>query len=755
MDSKDIKKMEKALEAERKRVQALMWNDVDSGTQAKIAKMVCEIVEEDENDRGEYLNKISEIVGMYEGLRENPKTDPFPDAADVKTMVLAGTVEILHSKLHPQVYNPSLMYWRAGESSDVGNVDNVDRFMQWDAEKGQMNWFSDRFTYDMILEGTVPVKAFWTTEWRWVQKRVPKSAQIAKKFIDGVQNMMGFDGSESITHDDYSVEWSYEKFEYPDWEMPNVEDVGFPTFSVPGGDESKLEHIWHRTRPTVEKIKDKETQGYFINTEILQGKAREMYAQEGQTAETRMSSEGTVLPGYEYYHMRCEVIEMECAMNVPGRGYHEVIIWVDKKTETFLGMMPLVHLMRDGKRNWVIGQFIPRKNRMFGKSIGDFIIEQEKEMNTMHNQRIDMVKMAIIPPGLYRAAAGITPEEIHLQPGIWIPVDDVDDVKYLQMPNNVLPSFQEERMILELVERVTSVGSYQAGQESSVNRTRATARGTMAIIAQGEQRGNTLASRIKFALQKVIKLRLKLWQQNIPAGLADRVLGKDGNKLFPKGLSVMDIAGDYDVYLETDPYEGSRSVERELHLNLYSIMLENPFVAQNPAGLWELTSRVFKAHGEIDPTKIIGPKPPEASPEESPQTVQEEIDAIRQGRMLETKPGTDIVQVVAGLLAYKDSPQGRSLPKEHAALIEVRVAKLISELVEMRRKSEEEQETLADQLSGAAPLVEGGLGGVPGGLVGAPQEDVGAGLGGELLEVPGGAVPEGFPPSTNRPPQGF
>jgi len=77
---------------------------------------------------------------------------------------------------------------------------------------------------------------------------------------------------------------------------------------------------------------------------------------------------------------------------------------------------------------------------MYGKTIP--VNELENEMNSIHNQRLDAGTMSIIPMGVYRAGSGLTPEEIQVRPGLWIPVDDINDIKYLVMPNNVLVSFQ-------------------------------------------------------------------------------------------------------------------------------------------------------------------------------------------------------------------------------------------------------------------------------------------------------------------------
>ena len=76
------------------------------------------------------------------------------------------------------------------------------------------------------------------------------------------------------------------------------------------------------------------------------------------------------------------------------KDYIECIFFIEAKTKTFLGAMPLIEVSRINKRPFVIAQLIKRTNRMYGKGIGDFVKELQKEMDSIHNQRLDAGTMS-------------------------------------------------------------------------------------------------------------------------------------------------------------------------------------------------------------------------------------------------------------------------------------------------------------------------------------------------------------------------
>jgi len=429
-------------------------------------------------------------------------------------------------------------------------------------------------------------------------------------------------------------------------------------------------------------IRQKAHLGYFENATDLRDKIVTDYVGEGDLNEARMEAEGSRSSAEEVEidEKKLEQIEWYGKVEIPGEGLIECIVWVEKRTKTFLGIMPLLHLSRKNRRPFVIAQFIRRMNRMYGKTVLEFILEIEKEVNSIHNQRLDAGTMSIVPPLFFTPNSGFSPQDVKLKPGICLPVDDINSVKWMQMPNNVLVSFQEERILMELVEKITSVGSYQSGQQSDVVKSGATARGTLAVIAQGEQRFQTLAKRLQSPISKIQRKLLESYQENIPPGMEKRVLGDDAKPIFPRGLSAEDLVGNFDLIHSVDATGGLKQVKIEMDDQLAAAMAENPiaqqFLMQNIGGAWELIAEPLRNRGK-DPEKILGPKPqmPELQQDIS-QTIRKCISEIKQGRLPKEDTKVNPMQLLTALVAYKTTPEAMGLEPEKQALLELKIEKL-------------------------------------------------------------------------------
>lgn len=685
----DQTERDRVLKEERAKVRALTFNDIIEGDEAFQSKMVAQVikeVEEVETSRSEYYSIIKKIRDMYEGRRGMKKVHPFENAADVKTGLLFSKIDTQHGLLYPQVYNEGLMHWIADDVSSIPNLENNDKFMRWSLRNVNFTSIVDDYVYNLLMEGTFIFKVRWETDFRWVRRRVPKTAQIMRRFKKAAIQLAYRIINTEIPQEDYETKYEYLKFERAVIDCPPIDDVGFPNDSVPNYDENELAYIWHRTRPTVSHIRECEEMGAFFNSQLVyNGKEQTLRddfrnkSREAVLGRDRREAEGTKLIPAAPGECPVELIERYGKIDLPKLGRTECILFVEKTTRTFLGCMPITTVMRDGKRPWVIAQLIRRKNRMLGKTPAEAMSEIEHEVNTIHNQRLDAGTMSIIPPLFYRAMSGTNPELLHIKPGLAIPLDDVNDAKWMQMPNNVLQSFQEEKMLLELSDSIMGVGPLQMGQESPVNRSRSTARGTLAIISQGNQRQSSLAVRLRQPLARVINLYRNMWAQNIPDGIEDRVLGIDGDRLFPEGLSVEDLEGNFSVILEADPTAGDKRAENDNIMARYSMGLQNPLILQNPSALWELTADVFRGSGKLDIEKYLGPKPKTAGIIFG-KSLTDEINMIEHGKLPNTRMGDDVYTLLHGLAAYSESDKAKEMEPEHKAILQLRIEILKAEM---------------------------------------------------------------------------
>jgi hypothetical protein len=718
-DKVDKKQMEKAEQLEKEE-QSKYKISISKVKQQELVDKICYLVDKDEADRKEFIQTRQECRDLYEGKRP-PKSDPWPNCANVSTQIITMVVEILHSRLFPSVWNENLIYWKPMEKTDLENVENISKFMKWVIKDMGMREVMDDFVHNLILDGTAILKIRWTPEWKWVQRKLPKK-DFSIKRIKNVM-MQWFGGKKKVETEEqlYDITYEYKKFEKCRIEVIDLEDVGFPLYSVPSAREEELEYIWHKFYPTYETLLGLQDKGVYENVDDIGDNLEEGIRIEG-TKKSDIDAEHTKVTQNKYNQ------QLECVEMYMKYEDEDIIVTIDKKTKTFLGAKSIFSISKIGEKPFVIGQLIRRTNRMLGKSIAEIVMPHQKEMDAIHNQRLDAGTMAINPIGIYRAGSGFEPEKVDIEPGLWLPVDDINDAKWIVVPNNVMVSFQEEKMLMELIEKITSVGAYQSGQESDVIRSRATARGTMAIIQQGEVRFNILGKRIQSTLSRALNKILRQYQEKIPPGMAMRVLGIDGEQLFPENIAPEDLAGNYDSYLVMDSTGGSKDVDRQVKATAYQFFMQNPFVANNPAGMWQLTSDTAKSMGIENVEEIIGQKP--VGPPIT-KTVQEENYLAMQGRPIKISDTDNVVEHLIGHMMFRGSLEFAMMPPEYIAAFDEHLSQTKLQLargVIQSQMGDSAVQAPPQQPMNPMALQQGGMGG----------NQAGAGMG--LGEQPGMAA---------------
>ena len=607
----DITKLEKAWEQERQLneeiFQALSFSDADK---QKAVEKVIKDVEDDEKNRKPYLDGVVEVLDLYEGKVQ--KAPAFTGAANVSTRVVTMVVEILHSILFPAVWNEDLHYWTPTESTDIAQAAAVSKWMKWDASRNKLKLLINDWVKWIILEGTQVSKTRWDEKWKWVQKKVPDAPGMMKAMKKVLLNLAKGKQEFDVDVQPYKIEYEPMKREMVATDLINLEDVGFPTHCNPTMDVEDLEHIWHRYPKFIHELQEMEDRGFIAHGSTAKiGAAIEkgiVGGKEQGTAKQRMDAEGSRAVDIEKGCTPVKIVEWYGKWLCGGK-WQEIVLWIDTTTKTYLAGTYLRYIDKFEKRPFRISQLIRRKGRMYGISIGELVKEYQKILDEMQNQNLNAGKLATQPPGFYRAASGYDPEQVVLQPGIMIPVDDINDVRWFQIPATTLPSHEEMRLILEMVEKIASIGSYQSGQESNIVRTRATARGTMAVIQQGERRFFVLGMSLQSHLAEMMQDRLRYYQQYLSSDMAERVLGPDGQALFPEGLGAADLAGEFDLQMSLDATGGSKSQKQEFASMIYQNYMANPLVQQDPGRVWEVSARPLREIDEVDIESILGPKP--------------------------------------------------------------------------------------------------------------------------------------------------
>ena len=661
-----------------------------------------------------------ESIDLYEG-KKAPKNIPYPGCSNLSTMVTTTACDLIHSKLFPIVWNDELIYWKGSEQHDKEIANSIRNLMRWVVQSDmKMQDDVDDITGRLVVDGTIAIKLVWKPYYKWIRRKVPKA--------------VGPNGEVR-----YEVKLEHKRFERCFLNVRPIDKVYLPWNA---DNEQDAEYIIDEMYYTQRQLKEMQVRGHAFGVDkTFDEKLTGFMEQKEGTDRARMDSQGL-----SNFHVRKEAYPIKVYdayvkydWNNDGIA-EECVFMVAPETRTYLSGKPLIAISKIEEKPWVIGPFLKRPGAILGKGVPELMRHLHKEMDAIHNQRIDAGNYVIAPWFFYRPASGLKPEEIRIGPGVGVPVDDPSrDVAFPNIPTSgITISFQEEKVVLDLIERLTSVSAYQLGKESEIVKSRATARGTLAIIQQGEQKFTILGKRVQNILARLLTKILHMYQEYLPPDEQRRILGKDGSML--PNIAPEDIAGEYDAYMVLDATAGSSAMERETNLAVFQMLANDPYILQNPVRGWEIRADLLKSLGKKDVEKILGPRPPM---DQFNRYAENENVRMSQGEVMVPKKGEDHTQHLIAHLAFRNKPEYVDIPPEYKSIIDQHIMKtkaLYEEEMIMGRIYAEQAQKNQGSGQSQSPTGPPGMGNVQG-----PPVPGFGGQGGVQAGAPGAGTP-GAPP---------
>lgn len=199
---------------------------------------------------------------------------------------------------------------------------------------------------------------------------------------------------------------------------------------------------------------------------------------------------------------------------------------------------------------------------------------------------------------------------------------------------------------MDLIQKLTFLNSTMFGQETAE---RPTARGTLAVIAQSNQKFGLLGARVQKIFADLITDTRKDYEQNMPKGIENRILGENNQPVWGT-LSPEYIAGDYDCIMPLDLTAGDASFEKQADQLIFQSMVNDPIVGQNPAYAWEVRAGYLRSLGKLNIEDYIGPKP---DMQDSPGLIADENNMISQEMNVQIHPQDNDLQHMNGHQEFK------------------------------------------------------------------------------------------------------
>lgn len=578
----------KKLQAEEKEYNYGMMFKISDELQKKIVKTVDAIVDEAKKQRQGFMEIKAEAVRNYEGIEKI--NGPWRGSSQISTMVTTIAADTIHAKIFPMAWNPEMIYFKGVEKHDTDVAKNNEILMRWALTKDMENAQdkADDICHRLVVDGTICVKRSWETYFPYVTRVVPVSVNHKGEM-------------------QYEAKYEQVKRERCRW---IIRDLDYVYVQFNAENEQRADYIIDEVYYTLPMLKEMKADGYLlpdIDMDLVANSIEKTFDPQ-ETVKARYQSMGleTYYAQLDSYPIKCYEAYIKYDINNDGRR-EECIFLTLPGQGLYLSGKPLHCVSKIGRRPWLIRPFLRRPGCIFGKGIPELVRHLHKEMNAIHNQRIDAGNMVIAPFFFYRAASGFEPTEINVRPATGIPLDDPQRDVYFPdyNPSRLSVSFQEENIVMDLIQKLTFLNSTMFGRETAE---RPTARGTMAIIAQSDQKFGLLGARVQKIFADLITDTRKDYEENMPKGIENRILGENNQPVWGR-MSPELIAGDYDCLMPLDLTAGDTSFEKQADQLIFQTMVNDPMVNSNPAYAWEVRAGYLKAMGKLDIEKYIGPKP--------------------------------------------------------------------------------------------------------------------------------------------------
>jgi hypothetical protein len=317
------------------------------------------------------------------------------------------------------------------------------------------------------------------------------------------------------------------------------------------GDPDRADAVLHRYYLTRSELYSLADLGIFDAEsvdEILDGgNSAEYVDQASGLKQDKHINSGVIQANTAADNDRFEILECYCKMDENKDGLDEnLIIWVHTKSKLELRATYLDRVLEGGETPFTKIDFLKKRDQVYGMGIPEILYSLQKEVDAMHNIRIDFGVLSTMPFGFYRPSSGMNPERIDLEPGKLIPVNDPQgDVFFPTLGNRTFFTDNEEASLLAYIERLISISDINLGRIGGQGAAR-TATGVSAIVSENNANLDIYIKRMQRGWKKFLRLLFQNLQKRMPKEMWIRITGEDG-KLYPFRIQREDIRFNYDT----------------------------------------------------------------------------------------------------------------------------------------------------------------------------------------------------------------
>ncbi len=504
---------------------------------------------------------------------------------------------------------------RARQAANQDRAELVEELVRytlkdWCNEHDGVDDVVDRWIWDWITKGCGILKSRW-------HKKFTRFADVETTRIDDVD--MEVDAATGQTYPvpkvreiEKEVIRTEEVFNGPMLERVPVED-----FIIVGGegDPQKADYVMHQIWLTSSELYSAADQKIFrseVVDEIIRG-GKSYQLGTDQTAmikERQIEQAGMSSLNKEHATDRYRLIEAYLKVDVDRSGIAtDVIAWVHAESKKIVRATYLRRVMPTGQLPFFKADFHIRSGVEYGAGLPELLYSLGKEIDAIHNIKIDVGIISSLPFGFYRpTASSLKEERMPMEPGSLIPVDNPQtDVYFPNLGMRTGFGFQEEQALQVQIERLVSISDLQYGIVGGQGAAR-TATGARALLGESSNNLNIYIQRMGRPWKRAIKYIFTMLQYRIPPGFMFRLEGDDGNAYFKEVRSREEIQGLFDFEIEANSANSNKTIQIE-QANMIVQATGNPLDLQlgliSPLERYEALANWFRVNGIKDVSRYL------------------------------------------------------------------------------------------------------------------------------------------------------
>lgn len=485
----------------------------------------------------------------------------------------------------------------------------------------------DGWLWDWVAKGLGILKTRWHKEFtRYIDVETESVMDIETAVDPETGEAIDIPTQKQV---EVEVEKVIEKFNGPMVERVPVEDlvcIGDPN---PQRAEAVIQACWYTASELWALVDQKIFRKDAVEEIIRAGETMKVTSEAGMLKQTEheISASGPV--DVEYDKKQYKIYEAYMKLDVDGSGIDsDVVVFVEHQSRAIVRATYLHRVMSTGMRPFHTIEFHKRNGSKHPIGLVELVYSLSKEIDAMHNIRIDVGILTSMPWGFYRpTSSSMKEEKLPVEPGAMIPLDNPSqDVFFPNLGSRTGFGFQEEAALMSQVERLTSISDISLGIVAGQGATR-TATGTRALIGEANANLDIYLKRMNRGWKSVLKYMFVMLQERLPPGFQFRILGDDGSNYWRQIESREELAGLYDFEVEGNSANSNKQIQIEQANLLYQIS-GDPMNLQlgivSPKERYEAAKRLLKVNGVKDVSKFIR-KPSQIPTLFSPQEIADRV----------------------------------------------------------------------------------------------------------------------------------